>query len=227
MKLSVVVPTLNESKTILKVLKVLDSHELIHEILVIDDGSTDNTPKILKAFKSKKKFTVLTHLSNLGKGAAVRWAFKKITGDFVIIQDADLEYNPKEYKKLIEKAGKNHVVYGSRIISSNPKAYLRTYLGNVLLTQFCNLLYGTQLTDSYTCYKLIPTKIVKSLDLSSNGFEIEAEITAQLAKKKIQLLEVPISYKPRSYEKGKKIKAKDAIKGILTYVKLRFDSLQF
>jgi len=192
----------------------------------VNDGSTDKTPQILKKIKSSyarknPKLKVLTHKNNLGKGAAIRTGLRQATGDFVIIQDADLEYNPKEYTKLLRKVSDKVAVYGSRLKNKNPHAYARTYLGNVLITAFCNVLFGTHLTDIYTCYKVLPINVAKNLDISSSGFEVEAEITAKLLKQKVRITEVPISYAPRKYEEGKKIKAKDALIGALTLLKIR------
>ena len=223
MKLSVIVPVYNESKTIGRVLESVLNQNLVKEVVVVDDGSKDTTLLAVKQIKNPK-IRVFTHAVNRGKGAAIRTGISKAVGDYLIIQDADLEYDPREYSKLALKASASVAVYGSRIMGQNQHAYLRTYLGNVLITQFCNLLYGTKLSDSYTCYKLIPTKVAKLLDLKSCGFEIEAEITGKLAKAGIDIVEVPISYKPRGYRQGKKIKAKDALKGAITFLRLRFIS---
>lgn len=227
MKLSVIIPVLNEEGTVSKIInKVLAQKEVL-EVIVVDDGSTDKTLPKLKDFynnlsKSRKDLLrIFTHTKNLGKGAAIRTGITKIKGDFIIIQDADLEYNPQEYKKLLEKVSEKTVVYGSRILADNPRAYIRTYLGNMLISNLYNLLFGTKLTDLYTCYKLLPARIAKNLNLSSNGFEIEAEISAKLARQRVQIIEVPISYKPRSYEKGKKIKARDALFGVFVLLKIK------
>lgn len=220
MKLSVIIPVFNEEKTIGKILKRVLSQQTVWEVVVVDDGSTDNTRQVLQQTRDKK-IKILHHQKNSGKGAALRTGLEKVTGDFVIIQDADLEYNPKEYEKLLKESCEKVVVYGSRIKGDNPHAYTRTYLGNVLITTFCNLLFGTNLTDIYTCYKLMPVKIAKSLKIKSGGFEVEAEITAKLAKKGIKIIEIPISYKPRSYEQGKKIKTKDALIGAFTLLRIK------
>lgn len=222
MKLSIIIPVFNEEKTIRRALNKVLAQTLVQEIIVVDDGSRDKTQNVLREIKSQNsKVKIIIHPKNLGKGAAVRTGISKATGDYVLIQDADLEYDPTEYKNLIIKASYKRVIYGSRLLTKNPHAYNRTYLGNVLITNFCNLLFGTKLTDSYTCYKLMPTIIARALNLSSNGFEIEAEITGKLAKRKIPILEVPISFKPRKYEEGKKIKAQDALEGFLTFLKIK------
>ncbi|KKU47247.1 MAG: Glycosyltransferase, group 2 family [Candidatus Woesebacteria bacterium GW2011_GWF2_46_8] len=212
-KISVIIPTFNEEKTIEKTLDAVLKQKVVGEVIIVDDGSRDKTASLLKENKSRDwRIKLILHQKNLGNS------------NYVLIQDADLEYDPIEYKNLISKASPNRAVYGSRLLTKNPHAYARTYLGNVFLTSFCNLLFGTKLTDSYTGYKLLPTKIIKALNLSSNGFELEAEITAKLAKRKIPIIEVPISFRPRKYEQGKKIKARDALIGVLTFLKIRFGS---
>lgn len=221
MRLSVIIPVLNEESTIRQIVQKVLNQENIHEVIIVNDGSTDNTKAILQRIDNKK-VRIIHQVKNLGKGAAIWQGFDIATGDFVIIQDADLEYDPEEYKKLSQVATKYNAVYGSRIIGNNPYAYKITLLGNILLTKITNFLMGINLTDSYTCYKLIPTNIAKSLDISSTGFEVEAEITAKLAKLKVPIVEVPIKYQPRSYQEGKKIKTKDALLGILTVIRIRF-----
>ncbi|KKR92165.1 MAG: Glycosyltransferase, group 2 family [Candidatus Daviesbacteria bacterium GW2011_GWB1_41_15] len=225
MKMSVIIPTFNEEKTIAKTLKAVLEQKVVGEVIIVDDGSRDKTADILQENKSRDwRIKLIFHQKNLGKGAAVRTGLSEVSSDYVLIQDADLEYDPVEYNKLISKASPGRAVYGSRLLTKNPHAYTRTYLGNVALTGLGNLLFGTSLTDSYTGYKLLPTKIIKALNLSSNGFELEAEITAKLAKRKIPIIEVPISFRPRKYEQGKKIKAEDALIGALTFLKIKFNS---
>ena len=225
MKISVIIPSFNEEKTIEKTLDKVLKQKVVGEVIIVDDGSRDKTSSILKENKLRdSRIKLIFHQKNLGKGAAVRTGLSNVSFDYVLIQDADLEYDPVHYKNLISKASQAHAVYGSRLITKNPHAYARTYFGNVLLTSLCNLLFGIKLTDSYTCYKLLPTKIIRSLNLSSNGFELEAEITAKLAKRKIPIIEVPISFRPRKYEQGKKIKARDALIGVLTFLKIKFGS---
>jgi len=221
MKISVIIPTYNEGKTILKTIKEVLKQKAVGEVIIVDDGSKDKSWNTLAKIDNPI-IKLLRHKINKGKGAALRTGLARVSQDYTLIQDADLEYEPRQYNNLIGKASDKNAVYGSRLKADNPFAYYRTYLGNIFVTKLCNLLFGSKLTDSYTCYKLIPTKIFKSLNLQSNGFEIEAEITAKLLKRKISVIEVPIKYKPRSYEQGKKIKAIDALKGALTYLKIRF-----
>lgn len=221
MTVSVIVPTYNEEKTLSKILDKVLKQKNVNEIIVVDDGSKDRSWDILKSIQNPK-IIAIKHQKNLGKGAAIRTGIEKAKFDYILIQDADLEYDPVNYRSIFNKASKKVVVFGSRLKTKNKFAYIRTYLGNIFITTVCNILFNTNLTDSYTCYKLIPTKIAKSLNLNSNGFEIEAEITGKLAKRKIPIIEVPITYKPRNYKQGKKIKAKDAIQGFLTYIKIRF-----
>lgn len=223
MLLSIIIPVYNEEKTIKQVLRKISRLKIKNwqfELIIVDDGSSDKSADLIKTeIKNLKNVKFIAHQKNLGKGAAIRTSIPHIKGQVVIIQDADLEYDPKHYTNLLKYHNKKVAVYGSRLKTTNPKAYLATYLGNVLLTQFANLLYQTNLTDSYTCYKLIPTNIFKSLDLQSNSFEIEAEITAKLARKQVKIIEVPITYLPRNYSQGKKIGWVDGIKGIYTYLR--------
>lgn len=226
MKVSVIIPALNEESSIKQIVYKVLEQQSIYEIIVIDDGSTDDTSKILQSLKNSKdaknKLKVFNHKVNKGKGAAIQTGLKKAGGDAIIIQDADLEYNPAEFSKLFDNFTGKNAVYGSRILGKNPHAYFRTYLGNVLISGLCNFLFGSNLTDTYTCYKLIPTKIAKGLRISSSGFELEAEITGKLLKNGVKIVEVPISFNPRSYEKGKKIKAKDAVIGAIKFLEIKF-----
>ena len=222
MKVSVIIPCFNEEKTLKKIIDKVLRQNFISEIIVVDDGSKDNSWEILKSIKNPK-VKPYKHNKNQGKGTAIITGIRKANYEYILIQDADLEYDPINYKSLFEKATQKTVIYGSRLKTKNNFAYFRTYMGNIVITLVGNILFNLKLTDSYTCYKLIPTKIAKSLKLCSKGFEIEAEITGKLAKRKVPIIEVPISYKPRSYKQGKKIKAKDALKGFFTYLKISFN----
>jgi len=231
--LSIVIPVFNEENTVHELLNKVISVKLpkgfIKEIIVIDDGSFDNTSKILKFFS--KKITLITHTQNMGKGAAVRSGFKNIEGDYIIIQDADLEYDPEDFKKLLKPIirGKSEVVYGTRLLDyplklwGKEKTILPSHLiGNKLLTFFTNLLYRSNLTDMETCYKLFTKNVVESINLKSSGFDIEPEITAKILKKNIKILEVPIKVVPRTHKEGKKISWRDGFQAILTLIKYRF-----
>lgn len=222
MRFVVIIPVLNEEKTIQRVLDKVLAQKFVSNIIIVDDGSEDKTPEILKKVKNPK-IKVITHNKNSGKGAALQSALKEVSGDYLIIQDADLEYDPSQYSLLMPYAKPDTAVYGSRLlVDTNKHAYFSTYLGNVFVTWVFNILFNRRLTDTYTCYKLLPCKLAKSLNLSSNGFAIEAEITGKLAKKGIKIIEVPIKFIPRKYEEGKKIKAKDAFIGLWTFLRIRF-----
>lgn len=222
-RLSVIVPVYNEEKTVQKILKQLLSQKVVDEVVVVDDASTDKTSSILaKIFH--KKLTVLQHAQNSGKGKAIRTALSKVKGNYVLIQDADLEYDPNEIPKLLEpiRSGRATVIFGSRFLGPHTNMFYWHFLGNKFLNFMMNLLYDTILSDMETCYKLIPTKLFRDLDLQSNDFRIEPEISCKLLRRKIKILEVPISYIGRSYDEGKKITWVDGMKAIGTIVSLRF-----
>lgn len=231
MKLSIIMPVYNEENTITKIIDLVQNVKLIKgikkELIIIEDYSTDSTfKKIMQAKKKYKNIKVIKHKRNQGKGTAIRSGIKHITGDIIIIQDADLEYDPKDYnlliKPIIEKKAK--VVYGSRILKKTNKPYtcLSFYIGGQSITWITNLLYKTHLTDEPTCYKVFKTDILKSLNLKCKRFEFCPEVTARVAKKKIKILELPISYYPRSIKEGKKIKWQDWVEGVWTLLKYRF-----
>ena len=231
-KLSIIIPVFNEEKTVTKLLQNLLSIKLPVkqvEYIVVDDGSKDGSLTKIKSLKSKK-IKLLIHLKNQGKGAAIKTALKKASGDFVIIQDADLEYNPKDIVKFIKATDKNHqVIYGTRLkrlpnFKEDVKNfYLLHYLGNRLLSLITSMLYGHWLTDMECCYKLFPKDALKGVNLQAKGFEIEPEITAKLFKKGYKIKEIPISTNPRGYNEGKKIHAlTDGTKALWTLLKYRF-----
>ena len=226
MKLSIIIPVFNEEKTIEEIIKRVEAVSLPikKEIIVVDDGSFDNTKKILKQLKKKFNFTLIEHQKNQGKGAAIKTGLSHVTGDFVLIQDADLEYNPKEYSVLLAPLlkGEAEVVYGSRISGGNRRGSWSFFWGGKILTFLANLLYGLNITDEATCYKVFKSEILKDLDLKGKRFEFCPEVTAKVAKKGIEIYEVPISYNPRKRKEGKKIKWKDGIKAILILIKFKF-----
>lgn len=229
MKLSIIIPVYNEEKTILKVInkvKKVKLKKVVKEIVVIDDFSTDNTRKKLLKLKDKN-IRIFFHKKNRGKGVAIRTGLKHITGDIIIIQDGDLEYNPEEYGKLLKPIieNKTKVVYGSRLeaIRKNLKnMYKLHYFGNVVLTLITNILYGIKITDMETCYKVFKKEILRNMKLKAKRFDFEPEITAKILKKGYKIVEVPINFVGRSFKEGKKITWKDGIKALFYLIKYRF-----
>lgn len=228
MKLSVIIPVYNEEKTIReiisRVLKVNLGKKITKEIVVVDDGSTDQTWEILKELSYKDKIKIFAHKKNLGKGAAVRTGIKKSTGEIIIIQDADLEYSPSDYPKLLKPIikGETQIVYGTRMgIKVKPEFYL-SFLGNKLLTWFTNLLFRRNLSDVFVCYKAFRRETLKGVSLRSNGFNIEIELTAKFLKRRVKIKEVPISYQGRSWREGKKINFFDGLISLLNVFYYRF-----
>lgn len=225
-KLSIIIPVLNEENTLKEILEQVSQASVLDyekEIIIVNDGSTDKTAEILENFKDKYNLTILTHKKNRGKGRALRTGFKAVTGQVVVIQDADLEYNPNDYQNLLTVFEENNsTVYGSRNINPDRKGYSHFVIGVWFLTKVNNLLFNSKLTDTYTCYKLFPTELIKSIDLKSNGFEIEAEVTAKILRGNNIIKETAIRYNPRKFKEGKKIKIIDGLKGLWTIVKCRF-----
>jgi len=223
MKISVIIPVYNEKDTIKKIIDRVIAVPFEKEIIVVDDFSTDGTRDILKNMNTDNVTTVF-HDKNKGKGAAIRTGIQYVNGDAVVIQDADLEYDPSELLKLIDpiKEGKADVVYGSRFSGTAKEMTISHLLGNKLLTIATNILYGTRLTDMETCYKMVKTPIIKSLQLRANRFDFEPEITAKLLKSKKRILEVPISYRGRDWTEGKKITWRDGLSALWSLIKYRF-----
>ena len=224
-KITILIPVYNEYNTLNKILakiENIDFYGLNKEIILIDDCSTDGTKELYKDLNYK----VLYHERNLGKGAALRDGFKEATGDIVTIQDADLEYNPEDLLPLVKVVMDNEadVAYGSRFMNIDmSKDYMLTHLlGNKALTIITNILYGANLTDMETCYKVIKSEYVKNLNIKSNRFDFEPEITAKVLKQGARLKEVPISYNARSFDEGKKISWKDGFAAIFALIKFRF-----
>lgn len=225
MLLSVIIPAYNEKETILEILKSIDAVEIYKEIIIVDDGSTDGTRELLSQFKDSKNVHVYLHSENMGKGMAIRTAIPHCSGDIIIIQDADLEYDPKDYVKLIEpfKDKNVKVIYGSRFLNcANKYSYFRFYLGGRLLSLITNILYGQRLTDEPTCYKVFDAELLKSITLKCKKFEFCPEVTAKVAKRGFKIKEISINYYPRTLSEGKKITWKDGIEAIWVLLKYRF-----
>ncbi len=226
MKLTVVMPVFNERNTIQEILRrvrAVDLGEIAKEIIVVDDGSTDGTRDIL-ALEEDSTTRVLRHDCNRGKGAAIRTALEHATGDFLIIQDADLEYDPDDYRALIGPILKKkaEVVYGSRFTGEHRNMLFWHMLGNKFLSLVTNVLYNTTISDMETCYKLFWRPVLDGVVIKSNRFNFEPEITAKMLKKKVRIYEVPISYAGREYSEGKKITWRDGFSALWTLVKYRF-----
>ncbi len=228
LKLSIIVPVYNEKKTINKILnKIYNLKGIKKEIIVIDDASNDGTSEILK--RNKRKINKLIfHKINKGKGSAIKSAQKHITGNVVIIQDADLEYDPLDYMKLLKFIFKGYkVVYGSRVLGkkryllNNFSSFMRIFYNHVL-TVLSNILNNQNLTDAHTCYKMFKSDVFKSIKLKENGFSFCPEITTKIGLKKIKIKEVPINYHGRSYQEGKKITYVDGFRAIKSLFKYRF-----
>jgi glycosyltransferase involved in cell wall biosynthesis len=222
-------PVFNEKNTIISAISQVKEAVLPgfnKELIVVDDGSLDGTRDILKKIGSKdKSIRIVFKDKNGGKGSAIREGIKYITGDFAVIQDADMEYDPSDYVHLLKPIVDGHadVVYGSRFTGSAHRSFLFwNYVANKMLNFTTNLLYNTLLTDMETCYKMFKSEVIKGISLESNGFEIEPEITAKILKKQYRIYEVPINFYGRSYADGKKIKAIDGFKAMWTLIKYRF-----
>jgi glycosyltransferase involved in cell wall biosynthesis len=222
--LSVVMPVFNERATIDEIVTRVMGVPMRIELIVIDDCSTDGTREHLVALQRQHGFTLLLQERNQGKGAALRRGFAAVTGDIVAVQDADLEYSPEEFPMLAELIveGRADVVYGSRFLGRHRVFLFTHYLGNRALTLLTNVLYNTMLTDMETCYKVMRSEVLQGLNLESNGFGIEPEITAKIFKRHYRVYEVPISYDGRTYEEGKKISWRDGIVALWVLLKHRF-----
>lgn len=221
MKLSVIIPVYNEKDCIKNVISRVKAVPLEKEIIVVDDCSTDGTREILERLEG---ITLLYHDRNRGKGAAVRTALRNVSGDIIIIQDADLEYPPEQYPEVIKPIidGYADVVFGSRFLGLHRVFYFWHYMGNRVLTLLTNLLYDTILTDMETGVKAFKKEVFNSITIKSNGFDFEPEVTAKVLKRGFRLYEMPITYYGRGYEEGKKITWRDAIPAIWAIVKYRF-----
>jgi len=222
--LSVVMPVFNERATIDEIIRRVEAVPVRTELIVVDDGSTDGTRDRLADLQKTFGFKLVLQPKNAGKGSALRRGFEDVTGDLVIIQDADLEYSPEEYPALIELIcqGRADVVYGSRFLGRHRVFLFTHYAGNRLLTFITNVLYNTMLSDMETCYKVMRTDVLRSFSLNSDGFGIEPEMTAKIFKRGFRVYEVPITYDGRGYDDGKKITWRDGVVALWVLLKYRF-----
>jgi glycosyltransferase involved in cell wall biosynthesis len=225
MKLSVIIPVYNESKSIEEILRRVQDTDLASEIVVVDDGSVDGSRDILKKLDGKKRVRVVMHEKNQGKGAAVRTGLDAATGDVLLIQDADLEYDPRDFPLLLKpiQEGLADVVYGSRFLGGPRRVAMFWHMvANYMLTFMTNILYNTILTDMETGYKVFRRKVVQDMPLHAKRFDFEPEFTAKVLKRRYRIFEVAITFNPRDYSEGKKIKLKDAFEAVWTLFKYRF-----
>jgi len=233
-KLSILMPAYNEEATIAEIVKKIDAVDLAkigvsRELIIVDDGSKDKTVNIVKSLQQKYSYIkFIQHVKNKGKGGAIKTAIKNATGDILIVQDADLEYDPQDYFKCILPIlkGKAKVVYGSRRLEKKNKqhSHFSFYLGGIGITWIFNMIFFTRLTDEPTCYKTFRSDFIKSIKINGDKFDWEPEVTAKIVKRGIKIFEVPIRYYPRTEKEGKKIKWKDGFDAVWTMLKYRFIS---
>jgi len=221
--LSVLIPVYNEERTLERLLDAVEERPEVSELVIVDDGSTDRTPEILSGRDFKVPVQVIRHERNRGKGAALRTAIAAATGDVALVQDADLEYDPGEFPLLLApiERGRAEVVYGSRSFAAHSAYSFWFVIGNKLVTLWTNVLFNSYLSDMETCYKLMPLSVWRSLDLSSDGFDIEPEITAKLLRSGRRIYEVPISYAARGRVEGKKLTWRDGVMALWTLSRIR------
>ena len=225
MNISVIIPVYNEVKNINEIIKRVQTTKLASEIVIVDDGSKDGTRDILQKLNGKKKVRVILHEKNQGKGAAVVTGLKAAKGDILLIQDADLEYDPRDYPSLLKplQEGIADVVYGSRFLGGPHRVTMFWHqVANKLLTFMTNILYDSILTDMETGYKVFRRQVIEGMTIKAKRFNFEPEFTAKILKRKHRIYEVPISFNPRDYTEGKKIKLKDAFEAVWALIKYRF-----
>ncbi len=224
-RLSVIIPCYNEVNTVAEIIRRVRAVKLAHEIIVVDDGSTDGTREVLAQIDPGDDLKIIYHPHNMGKGAAVRTGFQNATGDVFLIQDADLEYDPREYPVLLRpiEEGIAKVVYGSRFLGGPRKAmFFWNMVANRTLTFITNLLYNAILSDMETCYKVFRAEVIRDIPLRSRRFDFEPEVTAKILKRGYRIYEVPISYNGREWYEGKKISWKDGVIALWTLLRYRF-----
>jgi glycosyltransferase involved in cell wall biosynthesis len=225
MKLSVIIPVYNEVESIREIVRRVQETNLAWEIILVDDGSVDGTRDLLKEMDGKDNVRVILHEKNQGKGAAVRTGFDAAKGEVLLIQDADLEYDPRDYPTLVKplEEGIADVVYGSRFLGGPRRVVMFWHMiANYMLTFMTNILYNTILSDMETGYKVFRKEVITGMPLRAKRFDFEPEFTAKVLKRKYRIFEVPISFNPRDYSEGKKIKLKDAFEAVWTLIKYRF-----
>lgn len=225
MNLSVVIPVYNEVQNIAEIIKRVQAQNLANEIIVVDDGSYDGTRDVLKELDGKTNVRVILHERNQGKGAAVVTGLKASKGDILLIQDADLEYDPRDYPQILRpiEEGLADVVYGSRFLGGARRVAMFWHMiANKLLTTMTNILYDTILTDMETGYKVFRRSVIEGMTIRAKRFDFEPEFTAKILKRHNRIFEVPITFNPRDYSQGKKIKLKDAFEAVWTLLKYRF-----
>ena len=223
--LTVIIPVFNEANTIEEIIRRVENTGLVSEIVAVDDGSSDGTRDILGQMEKKKRIKLVLHDKNQGKGAAIRTGLREAAGDLILIQDADLEYDPRDYPALLQpiQEGLAEVVYGSRFLGAARRPILFwNMLANKILTLVTNILYNNILTDMETGYKMFRREVVQGLNLRAKRFDFEPEFTAKILKRKYRIYEVPIRFTPRFYGEGKKIKMKDAFEAMWALLKYRF-----
>jgi glycosyltransferase involved in cell wall biosynthesis len=222
-KLSVIVPAYNEQKTVRQILLKLIKIKEVTEIVVVNDASSDGTVSEIKKVKDKR-IKLYSHSQNQGKGAAIRTGLAKAEGNYILIQDADLEYDPADIRHLLQPIidGRVRVVFGSRFLGPHSNMFFWHLLGNHFLNLTVNILFDSIISDMETCYKLMPTSLLKELAIQENDFRIEPEITCKLLKRKEKIVEVPITYVSRTYDEGKKITWVDGFRAVATILKIRF-----
>ena len=221
-KVSIVIPVFNERPTLMKILDIVESLPLNKELVIVDDGSTDGSRDVLESLPPERA-RVIFHETNMGKGAAIRSAIPATAGDVIVIQDADLEYDPQDLVKLLKPIheGKADIVYGSRFTGERKNMFFWHWVGNRFLTLMTNILYDTTLSDMETCYKMFKADVLKGLQLKSMRFEIEVEMTAKVLKSGHRIYEVPISYAGREFHEGKKITWRDGVTALFNLIRYR------
>ena len=225
MRVSVLIPVYNEEKTVVEVIERVLATGVPFEVIVVDDGSSDNTVAALERYADSDTVKVITSNQNRGKGAALRTAMEAATGDVLIVQDADFEYDPADYPALLApiQQGEASVVYGSRFLNGLPAGIMkRSAVANHLLTAMTNVLFRNRLTDMETCYKVFKREVIHGMTLRANRFDFEPEFTAKILKRGYRIVEVPIGFNPREYDQGKKIGPWDGVMAVWSLVKYRF-----